>query len=785
MAVEFGAEHLLPILHTAYTDTGEQGNQARKLLDKLQNRPEAWGISSLLNIPTLDVNLRFYAASTLKHKIIHDLRQLGDPEISNLQTYLSQIQSTERIVQVQIQLALAALIIQLPSCENIISGLAFSEGNISFMLLGMIPEQTQNRMIPKKYPISQQTVQIVLDRFLMVLREGSDDQTILEGLGNWIELATEDGAAVSSPHLLQILFNLLVDGEDSVGEVLSNVIYLNSVRVPSREWLEMLGNGLLGLSRSLETELRWSVEVMAEAASSHLDFILANREALLEPVLVILMRGVASSERQIAEATLGSWDLLSDHAGLYSVFHILFQTLITGPHLKYPSAFGSREELDDFRDFRHVIGDTLKTCVRYLGSTEALQVIFEALGVHRDEQTIESLLFVMRTIASAVERRETEMLPKILNILLSPDNSDSGRLRYAKNLVIGCYAEWANAQGRNVVQDLCRYLYFSFSNNSAEEDVLVSAAMALMFMAESNARLFPLELLGEMETVLERVNVKVRGYLCEALGIVHASNHTYSGFVSRVFIPKLSTSAVVVECYGRMMDALKANDFWEDAQVIRTHLELASPVLLRLPLTNESFLDALCAELLPLPVVVEFVRRGYIQQRKAFCIRALAFFISEESKDEVISISAVLRECAGFLIAEDVYEFVRLLSKMIRPDAETVRTVVTPCLADIDQARECASSLSFLVPALPDDLLLTLLLLALPNFPPSNLVELAHNLWKCKRSGMIEQVVMGEEMIEVERHFWVGKLREAAGADRSRALKDAVLQLADLIKRRH
>ena len=800
MSSVFSAEYLQPVVQTALQDPGEQGNQARQLMDKLQNRADAWSISALLTLPTVDVNVRFYAAATLKHKIIHDLRQLGEPEVRNLQNYLMHLTATgERMVSVQVELALAALFVQLPECEEIIRGLC--QAAPSLALLGMIPEQSRNRRIPKKYPIAQSTVQLVLDTFLSVLQEGNEDQSVLDGLGNWIDVATEDGGAISSPHLLKILFNLLVDGEDSIGEVLSNVIYLNSVREPNREWLEMLGHGVLSLSHSQEPELRWAVEVMAEAATSHLDFVLSNRDALLQPIVQVLLRGVSDVDRAIAEATLGTWDALSDYPGLEQLFLHLFKVVISGPHLKYPAAAPSQEELDDFRDFRHVIGDTLKTCVRYLGSTEALQVVLHALeNSGRDEQTVESLLFVMRTVASAVDRRETEVLPRILHILLSPalEAAQSKRLRYAKNLVIGCYSVWANAQGRPVVQELCRYLFSSFSSFSlsgslsgsggVDQDIVISAAMALMFMAESNARCFPLDLLPEMEAVLERAQLKVRGYLCEALGIVHACNHTLSDFVTRTFLARFSAGCEWIDCYGKMVDALKSSDLW-DVEERAMHVALVAPVLLALPVTDESFLEALCPECLSAPVLLEFVQRGYIQERKPFAIRALNSVTIDDSTKQAVN--ELLNACAAHLLRDDLYDFVKVLanaSAHISP--HLVHSVVSACIADpqhAQQANDCAAYLALLLPLIPDDLLVRLLSLALHHFSHAGTWDFAKAVWRGKRATVVESLVRGGELVEmteVERLFWISKVREASHADHPRPMKDTMTQLGDLVKRR-
>jgi len=69
-----------------------------------------------------------------------------------------------------------------------------------------------------------------------------------------------------------------------------------------------------------------------------------------------------------------------DHRELIPKFYSAFSRLmgIIIEHLKYPdesSQTWTAEQKDDFKDFRHVVGDTLKDCCAVLGGQKALQLV--------------------------------------------------------------------------------------------------------------------------------------------------------------------------------------------------------------------------------------------------------------------------------------------------------------------------------------------------------------------------------------------------------------------------
>lgn len=186
-------------------------------------------------------------------------------------------------------------------------------------------------------------------------------------------------------------------------------------------------------------------------------------------------------------------ELLNPSAqALKTQFQPLFRQLIDIiiHHLRYPSDFSnlSSQERDEFREFRHDIGDSLKDCVRVLGEETALEVPYKILlkcfeafpqgqsfnfdsGVSWEE--IEAPLFSLRTMCREVSSQESRYIPEIMGML--PQLPAHPKIKYAAILVIGRYAKWTNHH-----PDLLAY-QLDFVTKGFNEDNDTSTAAAHTF----------------------------------------------------------------------------------------------------------------------------------------------------------------------------------------------------------------------------------------------------------------------------------------------------------------
>jgi hypothetical protein len=822
-----GANDLEKLLFVAFSVPGTEGDDARKFLDKLQNRPEAWSYSSILRDTQSSSHSKFFAASTLKHKIIHDLSQLSASEISDLKAFLQgQLVAfkDDRMVLTQLALAFSALVVQLDSegaASELIRHITLPislDNKYLLILLAMIPEQYSNKAIPKVTPLSQAVIKKILEATLGFIKNSpSDNSLLVDALGKWVELAREDGGAVSSPRLLKVLFSLLMDGEESVGEIITNLIYLND---PNRlqdqsafhSWFRIFSEGLSASLKSPQTPFKWAIEIAALCGEFYLDFIIQNY-TLLEAILVVLFRALKNEDEDntMVEATLSFWDALSEAPGFESVFKSLFEELIGGPLLKFPTQPLSAEDLDAFREFRHIIGDTLKTCVRYIGSFESISIVNDKLvqlqsgSCSKDqlENLTESLLFVMRTIASAVERRESEILPKLLSTLLFTNESagapkisasvESDRIKYSKNLVIGCYADWANAQGKHCVESLVKYLMGNLKNTFVSSEILLSAAMALMFMAESSPRFFPLEEARMLEKIYfdnqkSNLGIKARHYLAQALGLIfisHSSTNYYLEFIERHL--NLLGIPLYLECYSCIIESLEANELLLDlpVEIHRTVVWVVLQQLPRIPtfLSYDVLLKALFPELLPPEQLVPFIQSLYIDRQCPLALR----YITKQCGPELLS--PLLEICFQHLIEDDFYDFLMAINKllqMVNSVQEWMIKLIDRCL-DIGHSATYTTPLCALLKFIAGYpiLIQKIVTKALLEWPAPAIYELGQSVWRFKLTLPILTLIPNIPFLgEREANFWSAQLTEAEHANKSRAMKEALHSLSELCRRR-
>ena len=156
-------------------------------------------------------------------------------------------------------------------------------------------------------------------------------------------------------------------------------------------------------------------------------------------------------------------------------------------HLRFPSDdhATTAEERDEFREFRHVMGDVLKDCCIVLGGQEALSQPFQLLVSYLSStpitaawQDIEAPLFSLRALGAEVPTEESVMMPQIMTLLQNlPEHI---KLRYAATLVIGRYSDWTRKHPEFIPQQL-QYISAGFQF----EEVSAASALALKFLCQS------------------------------------------------------------------------------------------------------------------------------------------------------------------------------------------------------------------------------------------------------------------------------------------------------------
>ncbi|KAJ1922290.1 Nuclear import receptor [Mycoemilia scoparia] len=278
------------------------------------------------------------------------------------------------------------------------------------------------------------------------------------------------------------------------------------------------------LEENDEDRMRGYCRIFTEAGESWI-YLITRFPEVFEKILAALLDCMKMPNLEIIRMLFNFWGDLSDnvlsntehrgHEHIRSSFSAVFESLIDIiiVHQRYPLGFDgfslpaddsgdwSLQERDEFRDFRHNVGDVLKDCVRVVGEQVALihpyQIISSKLSSAGSSQSvpwqeIEAPLFSLRSMGAEISPYEDNVMPKIMDIFSNFPTHP--KLRYAATLVIGRYTEWTDRHPQYVEFQL-KYVFEGFQ----DKDVAPASALAIKYLCKDcNIHLVPVwsELIG-------------------------------------------------------------------------------------------------------------------------------------------------------------------------------------------------------------------------------------------------------------------------------------------------
>jgi transportin-3 len=238
--------------------------------------------------------------------------------------------------------------------------------------------------------------------------------------------------------------------------------------------------------------MRGLTKVLSEAGENYVPLMLQH-PATFQPIVAALAECARCDDLDIVQLTFSFWYRLAkqvqkaaDNPAIQpyvDVFGALVDIIFE--HLRYSEdpASLTPQERDDFREFRHNIGDTLKDCCEVLGVTACLKRAFDmmtselAKGSATKWQAIEAPLFGMRSLGSRVDPRDNSILPQIMSIL--PKLPAHPKIRYTAILVIARYTEWTNEHPEHIPFQL---EYVSAGFGDADKEVWLASANAIKYL---------------------------------------------------------------------------------------------------------------------------------------------------------------------------------------------------------------------------------------------------------------------------------------------------------------
>lgn len=234
-------------------------------------------------------------------------------------------------------------------------------------------------------------------------------------------------------------------------------------------------------------------KIFSEAGEVYRTLILQHPETFF-PIVEAIGECSAYHDLDIVPITFQFWMRLALSIGkkpsVSPLFLDAYRSLmgIMIKHLHFPEdpSKMSPQEADDFRSFRHVMGDTLKDCCYVLGTesclTEVLNTLTHALteanaGKSVSWQEIEAPLFSLRSMGAEIDPSDDGVIPKIMDLLpLLPDHP---RIKYSAIMVMSRYTEWTSRHPTYIPFQL-QFISSGFTDVDSEAAAAASQAMVYL-----------------------------------------------------------------------------------------------------------------------------------------------------------------------------------------------------------------------------------------------------------------------------------------------------------------
>jgi len=447
--------------------------------------------------------------------------QLRDTLLHALELYAS----GPRVVQTQLCLALAALALQMPEqlWGNVIPGMierfGGAPGTVGALLefLSVLPDEvsTNHRIPIDNATYHERVQQLLTNHSLTVLQvlsmyvqadgvTSSIQATVFVCLRSWLKTGEVSAQQLADTPLFTYAFDALASDElfDTAVDVVCDLINETQEIDDNQRVIEQILPRIVSLRPALlhagddEDKVRGLCRVFVQAGETYHMLFLQHTSALL-PIVQAVLDCASYHDLDIVQITFRFWYLLASHVHkaiemesssaepFRAVYEQLFAIILR--HLRFPDDENelTGQERDDFRSFRHYMGDTLKDCCYVLGAEacieRSLQLIDTALAEGSSAlrwQDIEAPLFSMRSMGAQVNLRESDVIPRVFSIV--PRLPPHPRLRYAGLLVVSRYTEWV-AEHPAHISDVLAFITTGFDG---DKDIAAAAAQALNFLCQ-------------------------------------------------------------------------------------------------------------------------------------------------------------------------------------------------------------------------------------------------------------------------------------------------------------
>ncbi|KAJ7630843.1 armadillo-type protein [Roridomyces roridus] len=523
--------------------------QANAWLQDFQHSPDAWATCNVLLLsPDAPAPAKIFAAQTFRTKVTYDLNQVDPVNLPALRdtllAALERYHTGPRTIIVQLCLALAGLALQLPSwttpVQTMIDSFGRNPATVPTLLqfLTILPEElNNNHKIPitddeyrerQAYLLTANSKQ-VLDLLAMYIQAtgvtAAVQSQVFDCLRSWLIAGEVRAADLVNTPLFAYAFEALASDNlfDSAVDVICELIHETQEIDENMPVIELIVPRLIALKPNLVSQqeepdkIRGYARIFSEAGETYRMLLLQHPDTFF-PIVEAIGECSAYQDLDIVPITFQFWMRLAQTIGkrpsvsplFVDAYQALMRVIINHLHFPPDSTSVSGQEADDFRAFRHVMGDTLKDCCLVLRTDTCLLTTYQMITTALSRgpqalswQEIEAPLFAMRSMGAEIDPLDNDAVPKIMDLIPSLPNHP--RVRYAALLIISRYTEWVNMHPEYISAQL-QYVSAGFEDQDVE--VCGAAGQALKYLCQDCKRHL-VEFLPQLHTFLASTGPKL------------------------------------------------------------------------------------------------------------------------------------------------------------------------------------------------------------------------------------------------------------------------------------
>ncbi|KAF2732980.1 ARM repeat-containing protein [Polyplosphaeria fusca] len=514
-----------------------QKEQAHQFLEQFQKSSEAWTATiAMLQADGVDAAAKLFAVTTLKGKIVYDLHQIPRaslPELrQSIMTNLVTFRNGPKPIRLQLCVCLANLAIQWTEWKDVLPLVVTTLGTDPATLpcvldfLRVLPEEvthgrkinlTESELQLRTGELLEENAQQALNLLTQYAQSSpaaAQNPQLLNCITSWMRELSLD-AIVASP-LLKVIMNALAVDEpfeaavecfcSLIGETKDVDETMNAIQILAPQVMSLRPMLAAAASEEDSEKFKGIAKIFAEAGESWVLLVARMPSEFRVLVEAIIETASLDKERDAISHTFKFWWDLKQYLTIekymqarleyMDIYSQLVDIMIS--HLEYPKPEsgnekdlfeGDREQEEKFREFRHHMGDVLKSCCEVMGITECLKKPYQLIekwvqahGVHAtannvpEWQKLEAPLFAVRAMGRMVPPEESIMLPRLIPLIVQIPDHD--KVRFQAIMALGRYTEWT-AQHPETLQPQLQYIMNAFDHPT--KDVLRAAALSFRF----------------------------------------------------------------------------------------------------------------------------------------------------------------------------------------------------------------------------------------------------------------------------------------------------------------